>query len=161
MTTPKYNFDVAGTGGFQSVVSDKFELYASGDALSDGQEKLVIYDNNGTFEVRASGQGGGSINNFKIVSDKAAVSAEENYIAIDGQKSGDNLICRLRLNGSNRFKFYNEGFAPEASNKNLGGNSSSARWKGMYGEVFRRRTVLTHTTSIRFGYRQRRLSQPI
>ena len=86
------------------------------------------------LRVRASGQGGGSINNFKIVSDKAAVSAEENYIAIDGQKSGDNLICRLRLNGSNRFKFYNEGFAPEASNKNLGGNSSSARWKGMYGK---------------------------
>ena len=40
LTTPKYNFDVFGTGGFQSVVSDKFELYASGDALSDGQEKL-------------------------------------------------------------------------------------------------------------------------
>jgi len=148
---PKYNFDVFGTGGFQGVVSDKFELYASGDALSDGQEKLMIYDNGGTFEIRASGQGGGSINNFKIVSDRAAISSEENYIAIDGQKSGDNLICRLRLNGSNRFKFYNEGFAPEASNKNLGGNSSTARWKSIWGRYLDVDGFNSTTTTLSVG----------
>jgi hypothetical protein len=151
LTDPKYNFDVFGTGGFQSVVSDKFELYASGDALSDGQEKLVIYDNNGTFEIRASGQGGGSINDFKIVSDKASVSAEENYIAIDGQKSGDNTICRLRLNGSNRFKFYNEGFAPEAANKNLGANSSTARWKSIWGRYLDVDGFNSTTTTLSVG----------
>jgi hypothetical protein len=148
---PKYNFDVFGTGGFQGVVSDKFELYASGDALSDGQEKLMIYDNDGTFEIRSSGQGGGSINNFKIVSDRAAISSEENYIAIDGQKSGDNLICRLRLNGSNRFKFYNEGFAPEASNKNLGGNSSTARWKSIWGRYLDVDGFNSTTTTLSVG----------
>ena len=150
-TTPKYNFDVAGTGGFESVVSDKFEIYASGDALSAGQEKLIIHDNNGTFEVRASGQGGGSINNFKIVSDKAAVSAEENYITIDGQKTGDNMICRLRLNGSNRFKFYNEGFAPEASSRALGGSSTSARWKGIWGQYLDVNGFNSTTTTLAVG----------
>ncbi len=148
---PKYNFDVFGTGGFQGVVSDKFELYASGDALSDGQEKLMIYDNDGTFEIRSSGQGGGSINNFKIVSDRAAISSEENYIAIDGQKSGDNLICRLRLNGSNRFKFYNEGFAPEVGNKKLGANSSSARWSSIWGQYLDVNGYNSTTTTLSVG----------
>lgn len=150
-TTPKYNFDVAGTGGFESVVSDKFEIYASGDALSAGQEKLIIHDNNGTFEVRASGQGGGSINNFKLVSDKAAVSSTENYITIDGQKTGDNTICILRLNGGDRFKFYNEGFTPVVSSRSLGASSSSGRWKSIWGQYLDLNGFNSTTTTLAVG----------
>ena len=151
LTDPKYNFDVFGTGGFQSVVSDKFELYASGDALSDGQEKLVIYDNNGTFEIRASGQGGGSINDFKIVSNTASISSSNNGLVAAAQGVGNNSILLLKLNNSNRYHFYNEAFTPSVGGKQLGGSSSSARWRGVWGQHLDVNGYNSTTTTLSVG----------